>query len=316
VTAYLTPEEFESLISDALGSREPDTVAQAIQNALEQRYPPLIAWQADCYVVPANAALFLYQAAPQRYASLLPLALGSPTAEHFGERLSAIASYASAAYDWETLGHLAYLLERSVMVAEATAAATLAAGRRLLAAWSDYFERLAFVRASWYAYSALGYLRALPSGLAVPPDLVGHAGTKASAEGQSWPLLRLFWQKHLGSWKHVPDAVEQLAAAENPFLAGLAEQIRTSPEERPEPSPEMAVEPMAAPFAQLAGVELQALAPPPPLPPMRGPARRPSAAAWWERVWSTIVETLQVLVPDRFRRHPPPRSTLRRKSRP
>jgi hypothetical protein len=315
MAAYLTPEEFDSLISDALGSRDPDTVARAVADALQQRYPPLAAWAADCYVVPANAALFLYQAAPRQYASLLPLALGSPVATHFGERLTAIAGYVSAASDWETVGQLACFLERAVVAAQASAATTLAATQRLLAAWSDYFEQLAVVRAPWYTHCALGYLEALPPGLAVPPDLVGHPEAEGPADGCSWRLLRLFWQKHHGAWKTVPDAVARLAAAENPFLADLAARIRTSPEERPQSPAATAAEPVAAPFAELAGQEFQSLAPPPPRPPTLRFAPRRSAPTWWERTWAAILETFWTVVPRRFHRSPPSRPPLRKESR-
>ena len=314
---YLTPQQFNEHINRALGSGDPRSVQNAIQEAMAERFPPLATISADCYPIPASAALFLYRTAPRKHSGLLRASLGSPQSEHYWERLAAIASYVCAAADWQTLGELAYALDGAIAVVGTASLqkpaesgprpldrAKKVSPHRLVQVWGEFFHALAGRRAAWFVHVALGYFRVLPAGLAVPPDLVRAEASGPASADQGWPLLRLFWQRHHGAWKVYPEGLSQLEACPNPLLVELAHRIRHSPD--PPERAEETSEGVPEPFADLAGEEVRRIAPPP-------LARPPESRRSWAWRLRTRLNKLQSAA-GRWLRSLLPRSTRRSKA--
>ena len=255
-----TPDEFYRPISDCVKSGDPAEVWNTIEQQLPLRYPPLVAASIDSYPLPRSAAVMLYRSAPQKHRGLLRPSLGSPQSPRFGTRLAWIASHAHAVRDFEMLGQLAYCLDDALCASAGESALCTPAASHAAetadatsnregvnsALWKacrqlmHYFDKLASGKPADYVQAAIGYFRALPAGLAVPPELVPGATAAENSDPTNWLLLRLFWTQHYEAWKHDPEACDRIAGLPNPFLAELADTIRDSPVPAPAVRPKVA----------------------------------------------------------------------------
>jgi hypothetical protein len=151
-----------------------------------------------------------------------------------------------------------------------------------------------------YLEAALGYFQSLPTGFAIPPDLVNYPVVNDQKNPRSpaqsptdWPMLRFFWKSYREVWSRSPRALEELGKSSHPFLQMVSTQWRTREKDKDtvarQPPNKQVSPPSLELFTELAGKHGEQL-PPIVMPPPK--AKRPFSPpvpqtgrvrGWWNR---------------------------------